>query len=227
MLGNTITNELENKIQTYREQKFTGFVKVSGQSEYQWYIYYLLGRIVWVRSRMHTLRQWQRYLSFHSPVFFEQLTQPVAPPHNTWNYATLARLVKLKKFRRDQFYRIAEGCIIENLFDVLQNGALQHSTGYSLTCHAYAKEAASMPFIMLEKDTVWSEAKDNWQTWQHAELAEISPDYAPKIIQLELLRQQAPPQSFQVLESFVDGETTLRELAFKLKQPVLALTKSN
>ena len=226
MLGSIVTTELEDKIQTYKEQKFTGFVKISGQAGYQWYVYCLLGRIVWTRSRSHPLRQWQRYLAFHSPIFFEQVTQSVQSAYSNWNYATLARLVKLKKFRRDQFYRIAEGCIIEDLFDIIQSGTLQQQAGYSLTYHTYEKEAASMPFIMLEKDIAWSEAKDVWQAWQQAELTEISPDYAPKIIQLDLLKEHAPAQSFQVLESFVDGETTLRELAFKFKQPVLVLTKS-
>lgn len=50
MPGRPIVSDLEEKMQVYREQQFTGLIKVTGQQGYQWFIYYLLGRIVWIKS---------------------------------------------------------------------------------------------------------------------------------------------------------------------------------
>lgn len=227
MSGSLIASDLEEKIQAYREQQFTGLVKVNGQKEHQWFIYYLLGRIVWTKSRIHPLRRWQRHLAIHSPVFFEQITQPVSLSYESWNYASLARLVKLKQFRRDQFSKVVESCITENLFDILQVGTVQHSqTGQVLTYETYAKEAANLPFIMLQQERAWQEAQQEWLIWEQAGLAKFSPDWAPTIVQMETLKAQTPPQTFQTLTTFVDGTSTLRDLAVKFKQPIIPLTKS-
>lgn len=227
MPGSLIASDLEDNIQTYREQQFTGLVKVTGLQEHQWYIYYLLGRVVWTKSRTHSLRRWQRHLAIHSPVFFEQITQPVSLSYESWNYVALARLVKLKQFRRDQFSKVVESCITEDLFDILQVGTLQYNqSGQSLTYEAHAKDAASLPFIMLQQERGWQEAQQEWHVWDQAGLAKISPDWAPTITQLDVLKAQTPPQTFQTLTTFADGNNTLRDLALKFKQPIIPLAKS-
>ena len=227
MPGSTITHELEDKIQVFREQQFTGFVKVSGQKNQQWFIYYLLGRIVWVKSRTHSLRRWQRHLAIHSPVFFEQITQPISLSYESWNYASLSRLVKLKQFRRDQFSKVVESCITEDLFDILQVGSVQYEQSKQpLSYEAVEKEAASLPFIMLQQERAWQEAKQEWQVWEQTGLSKFSPDWAPSITSIEALKSQTPPQTFQTLTTFVDGHSTLRDLAIKFKQPIIPLTKS-
>ena len=227
MPGSLIASDLEDNIQTYREQQFTGLVKVTGLQEHQWFIYYLLGRVVWTKSRTHSLRRWQRHLAIHSPVFFEQITQPVSLSYESWNYVALARLVKLKQFRRDQFSKVVESCITEDLFDILQVGTLQYNqSGQALTYEAYAKDAASLPFIMLQQERGWQEAQQEWLVWDKAGLAKISPDWAPTITQLDVLKAQTPPQTFQTLTTFADGNNTLRDLALKFKQPIIPLAKS-
>ncbi len=227
MSGSLVASDLEEKIQIYRTQQFTGLVKVNGQNGHQWVIYYLLGRIVWTKSRVHSLRRWQRHLAIHSPVFFEQITQPVSLSYESWNYTSLARLVKLKQFRRDQFSKVVESCIIEDLFDILQVGTVQHAQlGKGLTYEAYSKEAADLPFVMLQQELVWQDAQQEWLVWEQAGLAKFSPDWAPTIVQLDTLKAQTPPQTFQTLTTFVDGQNTLRDLASKFKQPIIPLTKS-
>jgi len=227
MPGSIITHELEDKIQAYREQQFTGFVKVTGQKGQKWFIYYLLGRIVWTKSHAHSLRRWQRHLAVHSPVFFEQITQPISLSYESWNYASLSRLVKLKQFRRDQFSRVVESCITEDLFDILQVGTVQYEpTGQSLSYESYEREAANLPFIMLQQERAWQEAKQEWEVWEQTGLSKFSPDWAPTITNLEALKAQTPPQTFQTLTTFVDGQSTLRDLAIKFKQPIIPLTKS-
>ena len=226
MQGSRIASDLEEKIQTYRDQQFTGFVKVSSPKGQQWYIYYLLGRIVWTKSRTHSSRRWQRHLAVHSPAFFEQITQSASVSYETWNYTALARLVKLKQFRRDHFSKVVEGCITEDLFDILQVSTVQQQTGQLPVYQSYPKEAASLPFIMLQQELAWQEAQQEWQRWEQAGLAKFSPDWAPVITQIEALKEQTPAQTFQTLSTFITGKNTLRDLAIRFKQPIVPLAKS-
>lgn len=237
MSGSLIANDLEEKIRLYRGQQFTGLVKVNGQSGHQWVLYYLLGQIVWTKSRIHALRRWQRHLVIHSPAFSDQMTQPASLADGSWtdkswtdelwNYASLAHLVKLDQFRHDQFSKIVEGCIAEDFFDILQVGTLQQiQLGKGLTYEAHRKAAAEANFIKLPYKLTWNEAKQAWIDWQQAGLSNFSPDWAPTITQVETLKAQSPPQTFQTLTTFIDGKTTLRDLAHTFKQPIIGLTKS-
>ncbi len=177
MPGSPIASDLEEKIRSYHEQQFTGLVKVNGQNKHQWFVYYLLGRIVRTKSRIHSLRRWQRHLAIHSPVFFEQTTQAKSLSHESWNYGSLARQVKLKQFRRDRFSNVVESCIVENLFDILQIGTIQHAhSGQVLTYEHCPQKADSLPFIMLQREQAWQEAQQEWPAWKQSGLSKISPD---------------------------------------------------
>ena len=227
MPGNPIIQDLEEKIQTCREQQFTGVVQVGAQQDHIWQVYYLLGRIVWTRSRTHSLRRWQRHLAVHEPVFFEQVVQPASLSYKSWNYAAIARLVKLKQFRRSQFYAVVESCIAEDLFDILQAGTWRHQqTGQPLTYTLHAEEAANLPFIMLQQERAWQDAQQAWQDWEQAKLTQVSPNWALAITDLNAVKAQTPPQALQTLTTFADGKSTLRDLSINFKQPIIPLAKS-
>ncbi|NJM96821.1 MAG: response regulator [Phormidesmis sp. RL_2_1] len=83
-----------------------------------------------------------------------------------------------------------------------------------------------MPFIMLQQELAWQSAQQEWQIWEQAGLSKFSPDWAPVITHIEVLQAQTPPQTFQTLTTFVDGDNTLRDLAIKFKQPIIPLAKS-
>lgn len=228
MSGNPIADQLGEKLQSYRKQQFTGLVKVSTQKQQQqWYLYYILGRIVWTKSRTHSLRRWKRHLAIHSPVFFEQIEEPIVKSYHSWNYSAIAREVKLKKFRRDRFSKTVIGCIREDIFDMLYVGTLQHrQTGQFLTYKPAKKQAAIVPFVMIQQGLAWQEAQQDFASWQSAGLTKISPDWAPTIAQIEALKSQTPEKTFQVLTKFVDGQNTFRDLAGIFRQPLIPLTKS-
>ena len=188
MSGSLIASQLGEKLQAYRKQQFTGLVKVSSQNQQQWYLYYILGRIVWTKSRSHSLRRWQRHLAIHSPIFFEEIEKPAAASYEQWNYTALARLVKLKQFRRDHFSKTVIGCVREDIFDLLYIGTLQQrQTGQLLTYEPAKKQAAIVPFVMIQQEMAWQDAQQDWLAWESAGLTKVSPDWAPIITQVAAL----------------------------------------
>ena len=227
MSGNSIVNSLDKKIRAYREQNLTGIVRVSSEQS-QWLMYYLSGQIVWTKSRTHAIRRWLRHLRIHSPVLFEKIAQSEGGlPYRSWNYAALARLVKLKQFNSGRFAMMVEGYIAEDLFDMLQVGTAQHSRSeYGLTYKSYDKAAANQPFLTIHPDRVWRDARQEWQEWEQAGLAKLSPDRAPVITQREVLKQQTSPQTFQMLTTFLDGNNTIRDLAIKFRRSIVPIARS-
>ena len=196
MSGSLVASQLKEKLQAYRKQQFTGLVKVSSQNQQQWYLYCILGRIVWIKSRTHSLRRWQRHLAIHSPVFFEKIGKPAPQSYQSWNYSALARLVKLKQFRRDHFSKMVVGCVREDIFDILYIGTQQQrKTGQVLTYEPAKKQAAIVPFVMIQQELTWQDAQQDWLTWQGAGLTKVSPDWAPVITQVNALKDQTPEKN--------------------------------
>ena len=227
MPGSSIANSLEEKICVYREQNLTGIVRVSSCKS-QWLAYYLNGQIVWTKSRAHATRRWLRQLAIYSPTLFEKATQSQGSfSYKSCNYDALARLVKLKQFHSERFFTIVESCIAEDLFDILQAGTAQYShSKHVLRYEVYDKEAANLPFLRIHRDLAWQRARQEWQEWEQAGLAEFSPDWAPVITQPEVLKQQTSPQTFQTLTTSLDGNNTLRDLAIEFKGSIVSIAKS-
>jgi two-component system, chemotaxis family, response regulator PixG len=227
MTDNLFIQSVGEILQTQQTQKFTGLLTINSAQGHQWGIYYLLGRMVWIQSRIHAIRRWRRHLAIHSPVLYERMTQPTCQPYDQWNYRALARAIKLKQFRRDQFSNIVESCLTEDLFDLLQVGSFQYSqSGQLLTYQAQSEAAANLPFVILQPEESWQSAQTAWQVWQQNGLAKFSPDWAPVILQPENLQAQTTAEAFQTLTTFADGQRTLRDLSLKFQQPLLPLTKS-
>ncbi|MEO0647045.1 MAG: response regulator [Cyanobacteria bacterium J06650_10] len=221
-----IIKSITEKLHSSYEQQFTGFYKITNQADVKWYVYFLLGRIVWAQPSERSFRAWHRQITIHSPVLSEQIGKPVSLYYEYWSYAALSRLVKLKQFPRMQFAKTVESCVAEVLFNILQAAEWQYDEFGDLLIEPQTKEAGSMPFVMLENLQAWTKAQQNWQQWQQAGFTKISPNWAPIIKDAETLKEQTPLQAFQTLSSFANGQNTLRDLAIKVKQPIIPIVRS-
>lgn len=226
VLGSDITRSLGKKIETCWEQRNTGVVRVASQQK-EWHIYFLLGKVVWTKRHPDSIRRWLRNIAVYAPRFFEHITRPARLPCESWNYAALARLVKLGQFSRDRFTRIVEGYIAEDFFDMLQVGTVHYARhGVPLNYNSYDRDMTMLPFVMVDCQGAWRTAQQDWDDWQQSDLASFSPDCAPVITELETLRSQTSAKTFERLTTFIDGKNSFRDLAIKFNRPVALFSKS-
>jgi chemotaxis family two-component system response regulator PixG len=68
--------------------------------------------------------------------------------------------------------------------------------------------------------------QDSWKIWSEAGLANFSPDLAPVLRRPEQLQQMVSPSVYKNFVNLINGKFTLRDLAVKMKQSVLPLTRS-
>ncbi|MEM9091156.1 MAG: response regulator, partial [Cyanobacteria bacterium P01_F01_bin.53] len=133
---------------------------------------------------------------------------------------------KRKQFPRGAFTKIVECYVTEVLFDIAQAGSLQyHHTGELLMIE-HPKDASKVPFVMTDTLQSLSRARQEWKRWSQVGLSKISPDWAPIIKDPQALREQVSPSTFQTLSGFANGDTTLRDLSIKFKQPIIPIAKS-
>ncbi|MEL6230890.1 MAG: response regulator [Cyanobacteria bacterium J06627_3] len=220
-----IIDEIDQKIQQAKERLFTGILAVRTNTGGEWFIYFLVGQIVWANARNHSNRRWHRQFFKYSSELNKNTLKEIA--HRAQNYQMVAQLVMHQKVSREHFSKIVRGCISEILFDIVHRATLEARTSTpKLTYKASPRNGANFPCIGLNRGPIWEQVQQDWQNWQQANLVDYCPNLAPTIVQSEILQERTSPTAFQTLEKLANGKHTLRDLAIKTKQPLTALTQS-
>ncbi|MEM7065160.1 MAG: response regulator [Cyanobacteria bacterium P01_B01_bin.77] len=213
--------DLDKKIKHCKERQFTGIVSVETDATVPWLLYFLAGQIVWANTRIHTKRRWQRHVLKHCPELTKQ------SPDLDLTYNVLAKLVMRKQFSREQFSALVAGCISEILFDIIQQGTLYFQASRKLlTYRASPRDAAKFSCVGLQYIPIWEQVQQDWQAWEQSQLISILPNQAPIIEQPTNLRECTSLSMFRALTGLIDGQQTLRDLASRVKQPLLSLALS-
>ena len=218
-------DELDHKIQRAKETLFTGVLAIGANNQVEWFLYFLVGQIVWANAHTHSKRRWHRQFLKYSSHLDQRTLHEIA--HQAQNYKTVAQLVMNQKFSREQFSKIVRGCISEVLFDIVHVATVASRTTQSpLIYKASSRNGANFPCIGLNREPIWEQVQQDWQAWQQANLVDYCPNFAPSIVQPDLLQERIPADKFEMLTQWAKGNQTLRDLAVKTKQPLTKLTQS-
>ena len=221
----SIIIDLDKRIRHGKERQFTGVLSIEAEMRDPWYLYFLAGQIVWANTRTHSKRRWHRQLLKHCPELIKQNHSL----YQTLTYNTLAKLVTRRELSRKHFSELVTGCISEILFDIVQQGSLNlQASRKPLTYKASPQDAAKFPCISLQYGHVqiWEQAQQDWLDWQKSSLTNILPNQAPVIEQPAGLSELTSQTMFQALTGLVDGQQTLRDLALRVKKPLVQVTSS-
>ena len=221
----SIVGELTHKIRRAKENLFTGILAIGTNTDVEWFLYFLVGQIVWANTRTHSKRRWHRQFircsSSLSPQEINEIT------HHANNYKMMAQLVMQQKVSREVFSKIVVGCISEVLFDIVHGATLTSGrSGASLIYKVSARNGANFPCIGLHREPIWERVQGDWNAWEKANLVDYCPNLAPIIIQADILRERTSEAAFRDLQKIANGQNTLRDLAIKTKQPLILLTRA-
>ncbi|NEQ65936.1 MAG: response regulator [Symploca sp. SIO2D2] len=238
------TAQLTKQIKTYVNDKFTGQLSVQSQStlNQQWSLFFQSGSLIGCSSSIHPMRRWCRQQSTHCPQLdlytsstsndqvvkngLEFAAQKLKLHHNLLSYESLLGLVEQEKIRKDQIEAFFEGHFQEILFDIIQKLEQgDNNLGLRLICKPISQYNINSTVIEVQIERVLQETMKSWTAWQQAGLADISPNFAPKIHQAKELQRQTSHTVYHNLTALADGNQTLRDLSVKLGRNLLLMTK--
>lgn len=218
-----ISNNLLDEFKTCTQLQYSGKLDIKSSKKHKWTFYYRLGRIVWATGGTHPVRRWFRQIAQHCPeIDFDQMLLSIEKTANDcWDYRLLSILYQQQKIKRDQVKAIVEDTITELLFDMTQQANFA-----VLDCDRSQKVILEAPMSFTSPDMSMKLMEDSWIAWFSAGLANISPDLAPTLHKPEQLQQQVSPSVYKNFVSLLNGKYTLRDLAVKIKQSLLPITRS-
>ena len=217
------SNNLVNEFKTCTQLQYNGKLNIKSSKGSQWTFYYRLGRIVWATGGTHPFRRWRRNMAQNCPqIDVEKLQLRLKDVSlDYWDYRILEIFHKKQKIQREQIQCIAENTIAELLFDLAMQGNFA-----SISCNRNQEVILEAPISFTSAEMSVKHMQDSWKIWSEAGLANFSPDLAPVIRRPEQLQQMVSPSVYKNFVNLINGKLTLRDLAVKMKQSVLPLTRS-
>ncbi len=218
-----VSNNIISEFKTCTQLQYNGQLNIKSPKQQIWTFYYRLGRIVWATGGTHPFRRWRRNMAQHCPQIdvdkmqFRQ--EDIAIRY--WDYRLLEILYKRQKIQREEIQSIVESTITELLFDLAQ-----HTDFVSVSCDHNQDIILETPMSFTSADLSVKQMQDSWKMWLDAGLTNFSPDLAPTLRRPEQLQQQVSPSVYNNFVSLINGKQTLRDLAAKMKQNVLPVTRS-
>lgn len=218
-----LSNNILNELKTCTQLQYNGKLNIKSSKGSQWNFYYRLGRIVWATGGTHPFRRWRRHMAQNCPqIDVDKLQlhlQDISIDY--WDYRLLEIFYKKQKIQREQIQSIAENTIVELLFDLALQGNFA-----SMSCNRSQEVILETPMSFTSAEMSVKHMQDSWKIWSEAGLANFSPDLAPVLRRPEQLQQMVSPPIYKNFVNLINGKFTLRDLAVKMKQSVLPLTRS-
>lgn len=213
-------------LETLKRLQFSGQLVLTAPNGQKWNFYLYLGSIFYATGGNHPVRRWRRNLAAHCPQIavqrsalkFVLLESNSTVLENCWEYQQLCLWVAEKKLELEPATAMIRAIIVEVLFDVAQ--------AMRATSEIKHDEAISKPFTSIDVQDVISETHQLWQGWRNAKIVTYSPNMAAIIKQPEEFQKYTKLQVYQVLNELLNGQSTLRDVAVRMKRDVGQVIRS-
>lgn len=214
---------LLDEFKTCTRLQFNGKLEIQSCKGNKFCFYYRLGRIVWATATKHSFRRWKRQMSQYCPQINLGTIRPNAQDIEVehWEYQILETLCKEKRINRQQVISIVDSTIAEILFDLGQQ-----INSDTVVCQRNQYVILDAPMSLSSTDMSLKLMYHSWHSWAEAGLASFSPDLAPILRQPEQLQRLVSPAVYENFIRVMQGKYTLRDLAVKMKQDVLTVSRS-
>jgi chemotaxis family two-component system response regulator PixG len=226
MVGNVPIKEFDGSKQTkffdaLKNTQFSGQFLLEDPTGQKWIFYLYLGRLLYATGGVHPVRRWFRNLGAYCP----HIDRPTLREMTTlsdneakslagcWEYELLRLWVETKQITREQAAQIIRAMVCEILFDVTQASQVIFLTETTTPL--------KQQLVFLDTRTLVANVEKQWLGWQKAKVADRLPNQAPIIKNLEQLRQQTSPASYQALVRLLNGTYTLRDIALNRKRDIV------
>ncbi|MFB6274585.1 MAG: response regulator [Halothece sp.] len=240
--------ELLKEISSQSQQQFTGRLTLETPQQQQWRLYFGMGRLLWASGGEHPRRRWRRQLAFacgrdNFKAHYSQDHLREGDDYECWDFHLLLALHKRKIFSAEQVKRVMGGIIAEVLFDLNRQGdalctsqeAYPHQQNYCgkqvFTRDWQSGRRPSQQMVVppswgIETDAYLKAAQQQWHQWREAGLTHVSPDRAPRLLQLKELEAKTSPAVYKNLVKLITGDATLRDLSVLMNMEIIRIARS-
>ncbi|MFB2895440.1 response regulator [Aerosakkonemataceae cyanobacterium BLCC-F50] len=226
MQGTLSEIDIRSILQLIELGQRTGYLEVQafGDSKFRvaeqfWIVFFLNGQIAYAAdsdSSLSRLRDYLRRYRLDSAV--EQLYVPAIATTNAPEYGYLWTLLETHVLTPAQGRSIIQSMVQETLFDLLSlhQGSFVFEIGPAIAPQLTSLEIGPLVTQIMKQVQEWKQFHPHIQ----------SPEQCPVLVESSLLQQKLPAHTFRILESWADGQNSLRQLARYLNRQIHPVAKA-
>ncbi|MBD1842118.1 DUF4388 domain-containing protein [Cyanobacteria bacterium FACHB-63] len=184
-----------------------------------WFVFFLNGQIIYAGETESDLSRLRDYLHrYRLEATIDQIPASSIATFNTPEYGCLWALLENHLVTPAQGRSILRGMVQETLFDLLSlhQGSFVFELGNPLTPQLLTLEIAPLAMKMLKQIQEWKQL--------HPQLH--SPDQCLLIAEAASLKAALPEATFQALDRYLDGQTSIRQIARYLNRDISTVARA-
>ncbi|MGJ5674581.1 MAG: response regulator [Nostochopsis sp.] len=218
-----VANKLINEFQICTQLKYSGKLNIKSVNGQKWIFYYHGGKIIWATGGTHPFRRLRRQIAQYClSIDIDKIhLQSQKLSLDYWDYCLLVSLYNQQKINPEQMRAVIENTTTELLFDLTQQANF-----YSINCDRNQEIILEAPVSITDADMSLKLMQESWEHWLAAGLKNISPNLAPILRKPEELQKQVSSAVYNNFVTLINGKYTLWDLAVKMKQSLLSVTRS-
>lgn len=206
-------------VETYGANHANPSYKLDCSTGKSWFVFFLNGQIIYAGDSCGNLARLQDYLRRYNIDQSPYLTDvSTIATINAPEYGHLWALLENRVLTAAQGRSIVQSMVHETLFDLLSlhQGSFIFELGYALSPQLTTLEIGSLVAKIMKQVQEWKQFHPHIQ----------SPDQCPAIADAEQLRQTLSLSARTTLERWVDGKTSLRQMARYLNRDISAVARA-
>lgn len=188
-------------------------------SEQSWFVFFLNGQIIYAGDSSSNLSRLRDYLRrYRLDKALDYTNMPAIASHSAAEYGYLWTLLEHHVLTTEQGRSIVQSMVQETLFDLLSlhQGSFIFELGSALSPQLMTLETAPLITQIIKQVQEWK------QFHPHIQL----PEQCPVIADAEPLRRTLKGSSFAALERWVDGKTSLRQVARYFNRDIVTVARA-
>lgn len=200
-------------------EAYSGNPNRLSRSHPSWFVFFLNGQIVYAGETESDFSRLRDYLHrYRAETTIDQIRASSITTFSTPEYGCLWALLENHLVTPDQGRKILQAMVRETLFDLLSlhQGSFVFELGNPLTPQLSTLEIAPLATKILKQVQDWKQL----HPYLH------SPDQCPTIANSTLLKSALPETTFQALDRYADGKTSIRQIARYLNRDISTVARA-
>ncbi|GAP96787.1 DUF4388 domain-containing protein [Leptolyngbya sp. NIES-2104] len=200
-------------------EAYSGSPHRLSRSHPSWFVFFLNGQIVYAGETESDFSRLRDYLHrYRAETTIDQIPASSITTFSTPEYGCLWALLENHLVTPDQGRKILQSMVRETLFDLLSlhQGSFVFELGNPLTPQLLTLEIAPLTTKILKQVQDWKQL----HPYLH------SPDQCPTIANSTLLKSALPETTFQALDRYADGKTSIRQIARYLNRDISTVARA-
>ncbi|NEO39223.1 MAG: response regulator [Moorea sp. SIOASIH] len=206
---------LIEELEKLGKQRTIGELTLSNYSVV-WKIYLVYGQLLYATDGVHPVRRFYRALKSHCPNYVVELYEK--SDYQPWEYQLLEQGINQKQLSLIQAKLMIRTIVQECFFELSSYTDLENN--WQPSQETTSTLGMGIALSSREIQTVLAQATQKYQEWQAADFGHLSPSLSP------VLKPGTDPKALPGLNKYLNGNSTLWDIAWQQKTSVTEMTRS-